>query len=135
VATTQPPTAKRVVSSTTTTRPPVTTTTAKAAPWCSARALASPAVKGTTQTIYVTSNLPGLVADVSLKAVPMDAGGSGQVSFPSPGGQMDQYGHVSPKTVTVRVRFYTAPWTLNDVLDGPSLTTLTSYSTTYQAIG
>jgi hypothetical protein len=84
-----------------------------------------------TQTIYVTSNLPGLVADVNMKAVPMDPAGSGHVSFPAPTPAMDQYGHYFPTTITVRVKFYTVPWTLNDIADPPFPPVLTSCMTSY----
>ena len=128
-------TAKRVVTTTPTTRLAVTAATTKAAPTCSVRALASPVTRGMTQTIYVTSNLPGQKAVLGHQEVAMDASGSAQYSFAATGGYMDQYGRYSPKTVTVTVPFYTKPCTLNMVVDEPAPPLLTSCKTTYLAIG
>ena len=130
--TTVPPTTtttlKRVVATTPTTRLAVAAVTPPPAPTCSVRALASPIFHNMTQTLYVTSNLPGLVADVNMKQVAMDGSGAGKTTVLVPGGS-------TPRTAKVTVNFYTEPWTLNDIVDPPFPPVLTSCTTTYLVAG
>jgi hypothetical protein len=136
--TTLAPTTTTVRPTTTTTRKPVapTTTTIKA-PWCSAQATSSTVTKGAGVVVLVSSNLPGRVASVGLRNVAtMDPNGGGSFTLTAPGGSMDQYGHYSPKTNTVEVKFYDGPPpTIDQLLDGPAPKLLTSCKTSYISVG
>jgi hypothetical protein len=136
--TTVAPTTTTVRPTTTTTRKPVaaTTTTAKA-PWCTAQAMSSTVTKGAGVVVLVSSNLPGRAASVGLRNVAMmDPNGGGSFTLTAPGGWMDQYGHYSPKTNNVEVKFYAGPPpTIDQLLDGPKPELLTSCKTSYVSVG
>jgi hypothetical protein len=127
-------TTKKPVTTTTTTT--VVTTTAKA-PWCTAQATSSTVTKRAGVVVLVSSNLPGRAASFGLRNVAtMDPNGGGSFTVTAPGGQMDQYGHYSPKTNNVEVKFYAGqPPTIDQLLDGPTPELLTSCKTSYVSVG
>lgn len=132
--TTMAPTTTTTAAAPTTTRPPVTTTTTiltvatapVAAPSCTLRALASPVVADSTQTLYLTSNLPGMLARIGGKQVMTDADGAARVTIPVVG---------RSRIENVDAVFYTEPWTLDDFMDFNMPPELTSCSTSYQVFG
>lgn len=114
---TQPPTTTSTTMRPTTTTVKATTTTTLA-PWCTAQAIPASTTKGQLVTVMISSNLPGKAAVLELQTQSiMDPNGSGSATLTAAAPYMDQYGHYSPNTNTIKVAFYAQPLTPQQLLD------------------